>query len=299
MRKHLPHFLGIGAPRAGTTWVYEVLNRHPDVFMPPVKEVHYFDVIDPTVDRRSFRYRKHFRSRLGSTVAHFVPKLASRLESNRPNFEPLWDIRYFLGPMNDRWYQSLFEQSESSTKICGEISPSYSLLSKPMIRRTLSLNPDMKFIYIIRDPIERAWSHALKALVKDSNRVFESVRESEYLNFYSSPELLRTSEYASNIQRYLDEVDSSQLLVLFFDDIQHRPKELLGQLCGFLGCNVPKALEENVSTKINSSAQGRRVPQAHVRFLSRLFVPELQKLAELYPTWPRVWLERAENSSAE
>lgn len=40
----LPTFLGIGAPKAGTTWLYQLLDSHPDVQMSQHrKEVHYFD----------------------------------------------------------------------------------------------------------------------------------------------------------------------------------------------------------------------------------------------------------------
>lgn len=39
----LPTFLGIGAQRAATTWLYHCLKEHPDVFMPDVKEIHFFD----------------------------------------------------------------------------------------------------------------------------------------------------------------------------------------------------------------------------------------------------------------
>lgn len=39
----LPNFLVIGAPRCGTTWISENLRRHPDIFMPQIKEVHFFD----------------------------------------------------------------------------------------------------------------------------------------------------------------------------------------------------------------------------------------------------------------
>ena len=38
-----PDFLGIGAPRAGTTWLWTVLRQHPQIWMPPRKELHYFD----------------------------------------------------------------------------------------------------------------------------------------------------------------------------------------------------------------------------------------------------------------
>ena len=40
----LPNFLVIGAPRAGTTWIDENLRRHPEVFLPQKKELHFFDM---------------------------------------------------------------------------------------------------------------------------------------------------------------------------------------------------------------------------------------------------------------
>lgn len=41
----IPNFLGIGVPRAATTWAYDLLASHPDVYVPDVrKEVHYFDL---------------------------------------------------------------------------------------------------------------------------------------------------------------------------------------------------------------------------------------------------------------
>ena len=39
----LPDFLGIGAQKSGTTWLHHNLSQHPGVWMPPVKELHYFD----------------------------------------------------------------------------------------------------------------------------------------------------------------------------------------------------------------------------------------------------------------
>ena len=40
----LPTFIGIGAQRAGTTWAYNCLAEHPDVFMTNKKELHFFYV---------------------------------------------------------------------------------------------------------------------------------------------------------------------------------------------------------------------------------------------------------------
>lgn len=38
----MPNFLMIGPGKAGTTWIYDLLRRHPDVYVPETKEVLYF-----------------------------------------------------------------------------------------------------------------------------------------------------------------------------------------------------------------------------------------------------------------
>jgi len=39
----LPNFVGIGAQRSGTTWIYEMLKNHPQVCMSPEKEINFFN----------------------------------------------------------------------------------------------------------------------------------------------------------------------------------------------------------------------------------------------------------------
>ncbi len=39
----LPTFLGIGAPKSGTSWLHDVLASHPDVWKAQRREVHFFD----------------------------------------------------------------------------------------------------------------------------------------------------------------------------------------------------------------------------------------------------------------
>jgi len=49
-----PDFVGVGAPRSGTSWIYEVLSRHSALWLPPVKEPHYFD--EPVSSKRYYGY---------------------------------------------------------------------------------------------------------------------------------------------------------------------------------------------------------------------------------------------------
>jgi len=38
-----PSFLYIGAPKAGSSWLFEAFRAHPDIFVPPAKDIHFFD----------------------------------------------------------------------------------------------------------------------------------------------------------------------------------------------------------------------------------------------------------------
>lgn len=62
-----------------------------------------------------------------------------------------------FGTYNDAWYASLFKAGEG--KIKGEITPSYSVLNPSDVEKIHKLIPDVKIIFIIRNPIDRTWSH--------------------------------------------------------------------------------------------------------------------------------------------
>jgi Sulfotransferase domain len=61
-----PTFLGLGVPRAGTTWLHEALASHPDIAMPARrKELHYFD---QELARGPSWYREQFGDITGATA---------------------------------------------------------------------------------------------------------------------------------------------------------------------------------------------------------------------------------------
>ena len=57
----LPNFLIIGAEKGGTTWLYEKLRRHPEVYMPSVKELYFFSR-DGRFSKTREWYEKHFEA---------------------------------------------------------------------------------------------------------------------------------------------------------------------------------------------------------------------------------------------
>lgn len=69
----LPTFIGIGAPRAATTWLFRCLVRHPQVFVADVKETNFFDY--KTIAGRMAEYEAHF---VGSDGAAAIGEISVR-----------------------------------------------------------------------------------------------------------------------------------------------------------------------------------------------------------------------------
>lgn len=77
----LPNFLVIGAEKSGTTWLHRSLMRHPDVFVPLTKEVHFFNARNSNLLRRTTYedqgiewYARFFREHRGeSAVGEVTP----------------------------------------------------------------------------------------------------------------------------------------------------------------------------------------------------------------------------------
>ena len=63
----LPTFIGIGAPKAGTTWLFRCLQDHPAVFVAAVKETNFFDY--GTIENRWAEYQAHFAQGVGCVAA--------------------------------------------------------------------------------------------------------------------------------------------------------------------------------------------------------------------------------------
>ena len=142
-----PDFLVIGAQRAGTTWLHRVLQQHPNLWLPPVKELHYFDKLDTkrTILDANERRRVGFRGLI--------------------TIDP-WFFRYWLIRRSDAWYEALFHQAQRKGLLTGEITPAYATVDEDVLRRIKRTNNEIKLVFIMRDPVERAWSAVNNAVKK-------------------------------------------------------------------------------------------------------------------------------------
>ena len=208
-----PDFLVIGAQRAGTTWLHRVLRQHPALWLPPVKELHYFDRLET---KRTILDPKE-RRRVG----------LKRLLSLDP-----WLVSYWLRARSDKWYARLFRAAKARGLVAGEITPAYATLDETVLRRIKRMNDNIKLIFVMRDPVERAWSavnNAAKKGAADASSVEKSIERAR-----ESGTAAR-SAYADTIRRLEAVFPASQIHYCFFEDLRDRPEALTSDLFSFLG----------------------------------------------------------------
>jgi len=173
----LPDFLFIGPDKSGSTWLYRLLLEHPQCYIPPAKDLYFFD-------------------------------------------------RYYHKGLP--WYSRFFKQAGKLGICSGEICHDYLYSTEAMkrIRRDL---PDVKLITILREPVERSYSHYL--YLKRSGLTNLSAMEA----VQTLPQVVDHSCYFKFLSEYFKCFHERQILVMDFDSLKHDPQAFASQITTFLG----------------------------------------------------------------
>ncbi|WP_306751798.1 sulfotransferase family protein [Paracoccus actinidiae] len=213
----LPDFFIIGAAKAGTTSLYDMLIHHPGVFLPDRKEPEFF----------------------------------------------ARDDLYGEGIENYAW---LFEPARPD-QLTGEGSTLYSLspLFPDTAARIARHVPQARFIYVLRQPVERAYSFYVQLVKNYQNATGDHVVHRRFEDFIlpecharaaprakalapfnahfpDTPELcLAGSDYPAQINAYLAHVPRDRMLFLKFEDFRRDRDAVMAQVCDFLG--LPQTMD--------------------------------------------------------
>ena len=122
-----PAFIGVGPEKTGTSWLYRNLKAHPDLFLPPIKELKYFwerharpgESIVTRFTGRNWHNRL-YRKTLKNKIKHYLRQI---IHLPRLRNDLAWDLRYLFRPHTDEWYASLFEKTRR--RLGGDVSPKY------------------------------------------------------------------------------------------------------------------------------------------------------------------------------
>lgn len=158
------------------------------------------------------------------------------------------------------WYLSHFCERKEE-KIIAQTSPLY-IYDKEVPQRIKEFNPEAKFIFILRNPIDRAYSHYWnsvrygyenlsfeKAIEREQERISQN---SDYRRRYS---YIDRGRYAEQLLRFFDLFPRENILVLLFDDLKKSYIDI-GNLCGeFLDIDPEQFVYSEAQQSVRNKAQ--------------------------------------------
>ena len=235
-------FLGIGAQKAGTSWLYEALRIHPQLRFPAAgKGVHFWDA-----------------------------QRARGLE----------------------WYRAQFPAQPAGVK-SGEITPAYAFLPSAAIGEIRAQFPELRMVYLLRDPLERAWSAALMALGR-AEMSLEEASDQWFLDHFRSHGSLARGDYESCLRNWRAAFGAERVLWLRYELIAADPLALLEAVCRHLGVDPgfhartrPAQLAQRFY-----AGPGHPLRESLLPALREIYRPRIARLAEYLGTDLGAWLER-------
>lgn len=231
----LPNFIVVGANKGGTTSIYHYLKQHPEVYLSPVKEPHYFSTdIDVNLFKREFAQNK-------------LQDVEKYVEGDMKQEFHAAFIR------DEMLYRKLFKNVKHE-KAIGELSTSY-LYSSTAAAEIKKLIPECKIIICLRNPIQRAFSHYRMNLWTGNNNEFDFLKALKN-DFDHDPKVWGNAHlyteigmYYKQVKRYIDLFGSANVKVIFTEDMKRDAAAVVRELYQFIG--VDSTFVPDTSTQYN------------------------------------------------
>ena len=241
-------FLSAGAMKAGTTWLFHVLSRHPELFFSPEKEIHYFyaKYVDSGVlsDQR----------RLENAKTRYIDRIdPAQANIDRVRYNLHWVAAYLNRPVDDFWYRNLFQPPRRATYNC-DFSNFHASLPVEAWPQIAANCDKLRVLYTLRHPVKRLWSH-VKFHLQITNKidVLDTWGLKEFEKFTRQRFIWENAEYGEVLRKMKAGLDEDMLKVLFFEDLHAEKRETLAEIETFLGIApfaYPQAL---LNQRINES----------------------------------------------
>lgn len=217
-------FLGIGAQKCGTSWLYKNLSRHPEISFPGGKEVHF------------------------------------------------WDAARSMGVNH---YKSWLDVGDG--KFHGDITPAYGILEPAVIAECQAAFPKLKLLYLIRNPIERAWSAACMGLARAEMNL-EEASDAWFIDHFRSSGSLRRGDYERCLRNWHNAYGEQAILVLRFEDLLKRPSWLLNQCCLHIGVHPLYTRQDPDLSRIVNRSKAGSIRPSLLPILTSLYGERIRSL---------------------
>ncbi len=278
---------GLGATKSGTSWLYRYLASHPECHMRTVKELHYFDAEAPQALRFQLQQLRTRRQKIGDAqeaVERDGPEWR-RLERQMRDLNDLIRLQKARKPGD---YVAYLGNGRGHRTVVGDITPAYGLLPAARLASMATLAPHTRFIYLMRDPVARLWSHvrmiAMRSAGKDGDASAEVARIFDDALSGKAAHITIRGDYAGALDRIHEGVPAPSLFIAFFEELFSA--ETVTRLCQFLGI---AQVDGRIDHKVHSGLQIEMTAEQRQRAMVALR-PQYDHVAARMGRVPPAWV---------
>ncbi len=259
-------FLIIGAQKAGTTSLFEYMRRHPDIYMPPEKEIAYFEA--------DLAYRRGFDWFQTQVTGAAPPGVRCGTAS----------VGYMTGtPFRDMPLDDWTPEQTSAEGPIEDVIP----------RRIAEVLPDVKLLAVLRDPVQRAISHHRMAVLDGlESQAFDVAvahlmepRAMQHARSVATGHngYIARGEYGRILGGFLRLFSRDQLNVIFSTDLAEHTKRVLPEAFDFIDVSS-SFIPPNLDKRYRVGATHPRVRGLNVK----LWQERLARMHLAQRSWHRV-----------
>lgn len=255
--------------KAGTTWLYAVLGRHPALHVTMEKEVHYFHhrYVAPGFLSDSYRL-KEAKARY---LPRFDPEKAN-IDAVRANLH--WISAYLTRPVDDHWYRNLFMLRPHETYAC-DFSNLNAHLPIEAWTQIHERAPKLRVLFTLRNPLERLWSHLKFHLqITGEIDVLDHWGPADLEAFARQDHIWQNAEYGRTLRRLRLALPEEALKVIFYEDLHADQRGMLRQIEQFLDLPPYDYPQELLERRFTPGMQ-RAMPEC----FPRLFAEDVARIA--------------------
>lgn len=251
------------------------LGSHPDVYVSPLKEIHYFDAV--YLRRLNGHFTRQF-ARMAKEIARNIAIDDTRVShADKERYRALTDrIRMtrgknypYVSKLIDRIkltseknypYLRFFEERVTNESVFCDITPAYSMLNSEGYEAIINTHPNIRWVFVMRDPVDRYWS-AIR-MEAQTNKNFDPYRG--FMEFLDLDGYRLRSDYKRTILELERLVPSDRIKYLFYEKLF--TTQAVDELTSFIGVRSwPAKFKQIVSPGINLPIK----PEHHVAALEK------------------------------
>lgn len=287
---------GIGAQKAGTSWLHEYFRSHPDCHLRGTKEIGYFDRLEKGGMRRvrNGLARTGLRLRERKDAASHNAWLDVLVAENAELQDLVAQVRKRQDNA-DAAYLRFLRAGRADRRLIGEINPEYSTCGEAALARMLALGPDVRFLLVLRDPVGRAWSQVRMDVMRSLPAGGDAeAATSAMIDLWLQGEgrqIALRSDYGRMLELLLRGVPEEKRLICFYEEMFRQ--DSVDRITDFLGISRFPARLAHVVHRGSDRGIDPQVRQRVFAYLRDQYAAVESMLGRLPPQWQRTISEAA------